>query len=98
MIASGELNPGILLTVLWSVNFGAFSLGSIGPSIDTFAKAVAASQNLFQIIQRVPSINSADPGGEKPPDIRGNLELKGVSFVYPSRPEGNFMEIIYLTR
>ena len=97
MIASGVLNPGVLLTVLWSVNFGAFSLGSIGPRIETFAKAVAASQNLFQIIQRVPSINSADQEGEKPPDIRGSLELKGVSFVYPSRPEGNFLETACLT-
>ena len=89
MIASGELNAGKVLTVVLAVMVGAFSLALIGPRIETFAKATAASQKIFQTLHRVPSIDSLDDGGDKPEGIKGNLELKGVSFVYPARPEGS---------
>jgi ATP-binding cassette subfamily B (MDR/TAP) protein 1 len=87
MIASMDLNVGTVLTVVLAVMIGAFSLALIGPRIETFAKATAASQKIFQTLQRVPSIDSLDDNGDKPNDIKGNLELKGVSFVYPARPE-----------
>ena len=89
MIASGEINTGQLLTVIWAVLFGAMSLGSIGLRIEAFAKAVAAAQEIFQTIWRVPSIDSSDPGGKKPHNIEGSLEFKDVSLIYPSRPEGS---------
>jgi ATP-binding cassette, subfamily B (MDR/TAP), member 1 len=87
MIESNHLNVGTVLTVIFTVMIGAFSLGLIGPQIEAFAKATAASQNIFQTLQRIPSIDSLDENGEKPDGIKGNLELKGVSFIYPSRPE-----------
>ena len=90
MIASGDLNVGTVLTVVLAVMVGAFSLAMVGPRVETFAKATAASQKIFQTLQRVPSIDSLDNEGEKPEGIKGNLELKGVSFVYPARPEGFF--------
>ena len=88
MIVSGELNTGLLLTVIWAVIFGAMSLGSIGPRIATFAKAIAASQEIFQTIRRVPSIDISDTGGDKPSDIKGSIEIRNVSFIYPARPQG----------
>jgi ABC-type multidrug transport system fused ATPase/permease subunit len=90
MIASGDLNVGTVLTVVLAVMVGAFSLAMVGPRVETFAKATAASQKIFQTLQRVPSIDSLDDEGEKPEGIKGNLDLKGVSFVYPARPEGPF--------
>src|SRR5947207_15286931 len=87
MIESGSLNVGEVLTVVLAVMVGAFSLSMLGPRIETFAKATAASQKIFQTLQRVPSIDSLGDNGEKPNGIKGNLELKGVSFVYPARPE-----------
>src|SRR5438105_14342098 len=87
MIASMDLNVGTVLTVVLAVMIGAFSLALLGPRIETFAKATAASQKIFQTLQRVPSIDSLGDNGEKPNGIKGNLELKGVSFVYPARPE-----------
>ena len=37
MIATGELNAGKLMKVLWSVIFGAFALGNVGPRVQVFA-------------------------------------------------------------
>lgn len=89
MIASEDLNVGTMLTVVLAVMIGAFSLALIGPRIETFAKATAASQKIFQTLQRVPSIDSLNEDGENPEGIKGSLELNGVSFVYPARPEGS---------
>jgi len=91
MIVSGDLNVGTVLTVVLAVMLGAFSLGVLGPQIQTFAKATAAAQKIFQTLQRVPSIDSLDENGEKPDGVKGNLELKGVSFIYPARPEGSLV-------
>ena len=87
LLARGELNTGTVLTVLFAVIIGAFSLGSLGPRIEAFAKASAAAQKIFQTLDRIPTIDSLDEGGDKPEGIAGDIELKNVSFIYPARPE-----------
>ena len=84
---AGDINAGTVLTVLFAIIIGAFSLGSIGPRIEAFAKATAAAQKIFQTLARVPAIDSLVDAGDKPDDIKGNIEFKNVSFIYPARPE-----------
>jgi ATP-binding cassette subfamily B (MDR/TAP) protein 1 len=91
------MNTGILMTVLWSVIFGAFSLGSVSPRIESFAKGIAACQNLFQVIDRVPPIDSLDPSGATMDEVKGRLELQGVTFKYPSRPEVTVLNNVSFT-
>ncbi|RRT79837.1 hypothetical protein B296_00022580, partial [Ensete ventricosum] len=43
--------------------------------------------SVFEIIDRVPSIDPDDNTGLKPPNIYGSIELKNVDFCYPTRPE-----------
>ena len=87
LIASAYINTGTVLTVLFAVMIGAFSLGSLGPRVEAFAKATAAAQKIFQTLARVPTIDSLVDDGDKPDDVKGNIELKNVSFIYPARPE-----------
>lgn len=88
LVAAGDIKTGTVLTVLFAVIIGAFSLGSLGPRIEAFAKATAAAQKIFQTLARVPAIDSLVDTGEKPDGIKGDIELKNVSFIYPARPEG----------
>lgn len=88
MIASGELDVGLVLNVLFAVVIASFSLGQIANGIDPFTKATAASQKIFQTINRVPSIDPSSVDGNVPIDVLGDIEFKNVSFVYPSRPDG----------
>jgi ATP-binding cassette, subfamily B (MDR/TAP), member 1 len=81
------LKTGTVLTILFAVIVGAFSLGSLGPRVEAFAKASAAAQKIFQTLNRVPSIDSLADNGDKPDDVKGSIELKNVSFIYPARPE-----------
>jgi ATP-binding cassette, subfamily B (MDR/TAP), member 1 len=88
MLVTGELTAGTILTVLFAVIIGAFSLGALGPRIEAFAKASAAAQKIFQTLQRIPTIDSLDQGGERFEGVKGEIDLRGVSFIYPARPEG----------
>src|SRR2546429_9910773 len=90
MLVTGDLTAGTIVTVHFAVIIGAFSLGALGPRIESFAKASAASQKIFQTLQRIPTIDSLDQEGAKLEDAKGEIELKGVSFIYPARPEGTF--------
>lgn len=89
-LVDGDLSAGTAITVLFSIIIGAFSLGIIGPRIEAFAKANAAAQKIFQTLERIPTIDSFSDSGQKPEGIKGNIELKNVSFIYPARPEGIF--------
>ncbi|XP_043700621.1 ABC transporter B family member 20-like [Telopea speciosissima] len=43
--------------------------------------------SVFEIIDRVPKIDSDDNSGLKPPNVYGSIELRNVDFCYPTRPE-----------
>lgn len=46
-----------------------------------------AAAKLYETIDRVPPIDSADPGGLKPETVHGDIVLENVKFSYPSRPD-----------
>lgn len=87
MLVDGDLTVGTILTVLFAVIIGAFSLGGVVPRIEEFAKGTAAAQKIFQTLTRIPTIDSLSETGERPDGIKGTIELKNVSFIYPARPE-----------
>ena len=41
---------------------------------------------MFETIKRKPKIDAYDDNGQKLDDLRGDIELKGVYFSYPTRP------------
>ena len=42
---------------------------------------------MFETIERKPNIDASDGSGKVLDDIRGDIELKGVYFSYPTRPD-----------
>jgi len=95
LIAAGELNVGLVMNCLFAVIIASFSLSQIAPRIETFSKATAAAQKIFQTIYRIPSIDSLSDEGERPKDLEGNIEFKDVSFIYPARPEGSLTPLFH---
>ncbi|RHZ85023.1 hypothetical protein Glove_73g31 [Diversispora epigaea] len=85
LILDGELTPGGIVNIYFAVIIGAFSLGNIALEIQAFSFATGASSKIFETIYRVPPIDIESEEGEKI-EVKGHIQLKNVSFIYPARP------------
>ena len=81
-----KYNAGVVINVFMSILIGSFSMAMVQPELQKVAKAQGAAAKLFATIDRVPAIDSADPGGEKPAFVEGRISFENVRFHYPSRP------------
>jgi ABC-type multidrug transport system fused ATPase/permease subunit len=87
LVASGQISPGTVFGVFWSVMIGALRLGAALPNIGVILATKMAAGKLFRVIDAKPGLNSAATGGLRPASVSGRIELKNVHFAYPSRPE-----------
>jgi ATP-binding cassette subfamily B (MDR/TAP) protein 1 len=86
-VYNGKMESGQVLNVFMGMIIGAFALGNIGPNVSSFASAQGAAYNIFNTIDRVPVIDSANPNGAKPENVAGHIVVRNVDFAYPSRPD-----------
>ncbi|KAM0787890.1 hypothetical protein ACM66B_003940 [Microbotryomycetes sp. NB124-2] len=86
LILSGDATSGQVVNVFFSILIGAFSLAQIAPNLQSVSYAVAAAGALYTTIDRVPPIDSSSAEGEKPDKVVGDIEVRHVNFIYPSRP------------
>ncbi len=82
MLSEGQMTMGELTSFLLYTLTVAFSLGALSSLWEDFAKAIGASQRVFELLDRIPSINSGDRRLVEP---RGDVELQDVRFAYPTR-------------
>ncbi|KAF9781642.1 P-loop containing nucleoside triphosphate hydrolase protein [Thelephora terrestris] len=97
LINSGQATAGEIVNVVIAILIGAFSLGLAAPEVQAIAHARAAAAKLYATIDRVPTIDSADPGGLKPESCDGHITLENVQFTYPSRPNVPIVKDLSLT-
>lgn len=89
-------NVGQILTILFAVMIGAFSLGHVAPNVKAFTSAVAAGRKIFAAIDRESPINPTSNHGKKLDSVQGTIELRHIKHIYPSRPEVVVMEDVNL--
>jgi len=61
-----------------------------------FAQGTVAASRVFYVIERIPEIDPYSPEGRKLSGVRGRIELKSVSFAYPSRPDSLILHSLNL--
>jgi len=100
MVAEGKINAGELLIVFFCVMIGAAQLGQVGPNFEAISNARGAAFKVFEILERVPTINTSAETGKQLEEVVGNIEFKDVHFHYPSRPEikVRFALLVFSTR
>lgn len=57
------------------------------PNLSFTSQATTAATRIFEMIDRVPVINSEDEIGKTLAYLRGEIEFKDVDFSYPTRPD-----------
>ena len=60
-------------------------------------KARIAAASIFAIIDRKSKIDPSDESGVKLDNVKGEIELRHVSFTYPSRPDTPIFRDLSLT-
>ncbi|TMW62693.1 hypothetical protein Poli38472_005311 [Pythium oligandrum] len=84
---SGCYDGGRVMTVFSCIIMGAMGLGQSGPSLQAVFSARAAAYDVFRVIDRVSKIDATSTNGLKLEQVAGEIEIKNVSFRYPSRTE-----------
>lgn len=62
-------------------------MGMASPHLEAFAVARGSAAAVFSVLDRVPYIDSLSKAGQKPSQLKGVIQLQGVHFQYPARPE-----------
>ncbi|ONK70238.1 uncharacterized protein A4U43_C05F31680 [Asparagus officinalis] len=87
MIMYHGAKGGDIFAVGASILAGGLSLGSALSNVTDISEATAAGERAFNVIRRVPKIDSECTDGEVLENVVGEVELKGVEFAYPSRSQ-----------
>jgi ATP-binding cassette subfamily B (MDR/TAP) protein 1 len=86
LINAGHATPGAVVNVFLAILIGSFSLALLAPEMQAVTHGRGAAAKLFHTIDRIPEIDSANPGGLQPEKVEGEITLENVKFSYPSRP------------
>ncbi|XP_051658497.1 phosphatidylcholine translocator ABCB4-like isoform X3 [Manacus candei] len=92
LVANGHMEYKNVFLVFSAVVFGAMALGETSSFAPDYAKAKISAAHLFQLFERVPSIDSYSEEGQKPETFEGNITIKDVAFNYPNRPEVKILQ------
>ncbi|CAD0018293.1 unnamed protein product [Aureobasidium pullulans] len=88
MYARGEIEaPGKIITVIFAVLVAAQSVTQVAPQMQVIAKSASSAEELLEVIERKSLLDPLEKKGERPSTVDGEIELNGINFSYPSRPD-----------
>jgi ABC-type multidrug transport system fused ATPase/permease subunit len=82
-VAAGAMSGGDVLAVMMAALLGAYSLGQAAPLLQYFLVGRAAASRLTAVDRLQPGID-VDAPGQQLQHVSGELQLRGVCFMYPS--------------
>lgn len=62
-------------------------VGRANANVPELTSSKAAAYKILQLMDRIPEIDPKDESGEKPKQCLGDIELKGITYYFPTRPE-----------
>lgn len=91
-----EYTPAVLVIVFFGVLSGAQNMGLTSPHLEAFAIATGSAAAVFNVIDRVPTIDSLSKEGRKLDSVRGEIEFRNVAFRYPARKDVQVLDALNL--
>ncbi|KAK7208339.1 P-loop containing nucleoside triphosphate hydrolase protein, partial [Myxozyma melibiosi] len=86
-IRSGEISVGDVVSTLMALILSTYALSNMIPHFRSITTGIGASRKIFATIDRDSPIDSSSPDGIKLENVTGDIELRNVRFIYPSRPD-----------
>ena len=77
--------PGDVLTVIFATLNAILSIGMVSPNMKIIQESALASSDYFTLYEREPQIDLSESTYKpKRNDVKGKIEFKNISFIYPS--------------
>jgi ATP-binding cassette, subfamily B (MDR/TAP), member 1 len=95
-LADGEVPVSGIITIMFAILIGSFSLGNVAPNAQAFTTGTAAAAKIYNTIDRVSPLDPASDAGDKLKRVVGHLELRRIKHIYPSRPDVVVMQNVNL--
>jgi ATP-binding cassette, subfamily B (MDR/TAP), member 1 len=82
------ITGGDVLSCFFCVLMGGIALGQVGPPLAAMSAAMSSAHTILELCQRKPLIDALSADGLIPEgELSGNIEVRNISFAYPTRPE-----------
>ncbi|XP_018398759.1 PREDICTED: multidrug resistance protein homolog 49 [Cyphomyrmex costatus] len=91
-----EYTPAVLVIVFFGVLSGAQNMGLTSPHLEAFAMAKGSAAAIFNVIDRVPSIDSLSKQGRRLDSVNGEIEFRNIAFRYPARKDVEVLQSLNL--
>ncbi|KAL4324379.1 hypothetical protein GQ457_11G012980 [Hibiscus cannabinus] len=75
-----------------NVIMGGLSVLGALPNLTGITEATVAATRIFEMINRIPTIDAEDRKGKALSYVRGEIEFKDIYFSYPSRPDSPVLQ------
>ncbi len=94
MVMEGDMTVGALASFILYTLIVAMSLSALADLWSDFARARGASERVFELIDRRPTVDAG--GGTRLARVAGRVEFEGVGFAYAVRPEVRVLDDVSL--
>ncbi|XP_030460439.1 ABC transporter B family member 11-like [Syzygium oleosum] len=87
LVQDGKTTFSDVFRVFFALTMAATGISQSSSLTPDSTKAKAAAASIFAIVDRKSRIDPSDESGTKLDNVKGEIELRHVSFKYPSRPD-----------
>jgi ATP-binding cassette, subfamily B (MDR/TAP), member 1 len=88
-LVAGEVSSARVITITMAIVIGALAVGKVAPNMQAFISSIAGASKIFDTISRGSPVDALSTEGNTIPvcAVKGDIVLRGVSLVYPSRAD-----------
>ncbi|KAK4407870.1 ABC transporter B family member 4 [Sesamum angolense] len=97
LVEDGKITFSDVFRVFFALTMAAIAISQSSSFAPDSSKAKSAAASIFAILDRESKINPSDESGMKLESVKGEIELKHVSFKYPTRPDVQIFRDLSLT-
>ncbi|XP_034200752.1 ABC transporter B family member 11-like [Prunus dulcis] len=97
LVAAGKTTFSDVFRVFFALAMTAIGVSQSGSLAPNLGKVKSSAASIFAILDRKSKIDSSDESGTTIENVKGEIELRHVSFKYPTRPDVPIFQDLCLT-